>query len=117
MPVEAAAEACRRRGARTVYPVLSGAELELAEDPSRPARVPASEVNLFLVPGIAFDRSGGRLGRGGGHYDRLLARRGPEAVAVGICYSDRLIENVPREPWDECVEIVVCDSATLRLDR
>jgi len=114
VPVETAAEACRARGARVVYPIVVGAELELGEDPHRPARVAAHEVDLFVVPGVAFDREGRRLGRGGGHYDRLLARRRLGAVPVGICYADRLVDALPEDPWDVRMEVLVSDAGVLR---
>ena len=114
VPVEAAAERCRARGARTVYPVVAGPDLELAPDPDQPARVPVEEVELFVVPGVLFDRTGRRLGRGGGHYDRLLARRRGGALRVGICYADRLVESLPQDPWDVAMDALVSDRATLR---
>ena len=115
VPVETAAQRCRARGARTVYPVVAGLELELAPDPERPERVAVGEVELFFVPGVLFDRTGRRLGRGGGHYDRLLSRRRPGALAVGICYADRLVDELPQDPWDVAMDAVVSDCATLRL--
>jgi len=117
VPVETAAERCRIRGVRTVYPVVSGPELELASDPAREERVAAAEVDLFVVPGVLFDRAGRRLGRGGGHYDRLLARRRPGALRVGICYADRLVDELPHEPWDVPMDVVVSDLVTLRFGR
>ncbi|HTO70692.1 MAG TPA: 5-formyltetrahydrofolate cyclo-ligase [Myxococcota bacterium] len=117
VPVEAAAELCRARGSRVVYPVVAGLALELAERPGRPERVPVEEIELFVVPGLLFDRTGLRLGRGGGHYDRLLARRSPGARVVGICYADRVVAELPREAWDEAMDLVVSDRETLRFDR
>jgi 5-formyltetrahydrofolate cyclo-ligase len=114
VPVEAAAERCRARGARTVYPVVVGPELELAPEPAGGSRLPATEVDLFVVPGVLFDRAGRRLGRGGGHYDRLLSRRRPGALAVGICYADRLVDVLPHDPWDVAMDVVVSDRVTLR---
>ena len=59
-----------------------------------------AEVDVALVPGLAFDRSGTRLGRGGGHYDRLLARLRPDAVIVGITPVALVIDQLPREAHD-----------------
>ncbi len=114
VPVEAAAEACRARGARVVYPLVVGAELELAPDPARPERVRAEEVDVFVVPGLLFDRTGRRLGRGGGHYDRLLARRRTGAVLVGVAYADRVVDALPEDPWDVRMHAVVSDEFVLR---
>jgi 5-formyltetrahydrofolate cyclo-ligase len=114
VPLEPVAEACRARAVHVVYPVVVGAELELAPDPARAARVPAGEVDLFVVPALRFDRAGRRLGRGGGHYDRLLKRRRADAWLVGICYDDRVIDELPEDPWDVRMHVVVTDRAVLR---
>ena len=58
------------------------------------------DVAVVLVPGLAFDRHGGRLGRGLGHYDRLLARLGPATTRVGVTTESSVIEAVPVEPHD-----------------
>lgn len=62
------------------------------------------EIELFLVPGLAFDERGGRLGRGGGFYDRVLgnpARRGP---ALGMAFEAQVLGQVPMEAHDQPVD-------------
>ena len=56
------------------------------------------DMDLAIVPGIAFDRAGGRLGRGGGHYDRVLGQLGGPSWAP--CFDVQLVEAVPREAHD-----------------
>lgn len=63
-----------------------------------------SDVALAIVPGVAFDPAGGRLGRGGGDYDRLLPRL---AVAWGIAFDEQVIPEVPMEMHDQPVHRVV----------
>lgn len=58
------------------------------------------DVAVVLVPGRVYDRAGYRLGRGGGHYDRLLPRLAPTAVVVGVTAESRIVERLPREPHD-----------------
>ena len=53
--------------------------------------IPVPEIDLFLVPGLGFDLSGRRLGRGGGFYDRVLAARRGDSVAIGVTWSGGLI--------------------------
>ncbi len=59
----------------------------------------AVKPDVILVPMIAFDRRGARLGQGGGHYDRALSLL-PDAITVGIAWSAQEIDIVPADPWD-----------------
>jgi 5-formyltetrahydrofolate cyclo-ligase len=70
-------------------------------------------VALALVPGVAFDSAGGRLGRGGGYYDRLLARS-PRPFAIGVCFGFQVVPAVPMEAHDVRVDAVVSERGWLR---
>ena len=72
-------------------------------------------VDVALVPGVAFDRRGGRLGYGGGHFDRLLAGLRPDAKVVGIAYHAQLVDVVPIEPHDRRVDMVITEAENLRV--
>ncbi len=74
--------------------------LEPTSDCPRAESLPAR--TLWLVPGLAFDPEGNRLGRGGGFYDRLLQRH-PEGFRLGICRECQVLERIPRKPWDQPV--------------
>ena len=65
-------------------------------------------IELVVVPGVAFDRSGNRLGRGKGYYDRLL-RRLPGACKIGICYPFQLVDEVPLLGHDIRMDRVITD--------
>lgn len=67
----------------------------------------AEEIDLMVVPGVAFTREGVRLGRGKGYYDRYLAREGFRAYTVGVCYACQLLQELPSEEHDRRVDIVV----------
>ncbi len=67
-------------------------------DQCRPARV--DELDLILTPGLAFDRSGCRLGRGRGYFDRLFVSSDSKALRLGVCFACQVIEAVPCEPHD-----------------
>lgn len=69
--------------------------------------VPSADLDLILVPGLAFDEHGRRLGRGGGHYDRFLA--GLSSARAGVAFEVQLAPEVPAGPGDECVDAVVTE--------
>ena len=75
--------------------------------------VEPEEIGLVLVPGLAFDRSGGRLGQGGGYYDRWLA--GFSGLTVALCRQLTLLDRVPRQTHDRPVELVVTETAVYGL--
>ncbi|MFI0451231.1 5-formyltetrahydrofolate cyclo-ligase [Actinomadura sp. 6N118] len=79
--------------------------LEPAEPPRGPEAVGSADV--VLVPAVAIDRTGLRLGRGGGSYDRALARVGPAILTVGLVYDAELVDEVPAEPHDRRVRAAV----------
>ena len=60
----------------------------------------AAEVDLFLCPGLGFDTHGGRIGRGKGFYDGLLAKARPDALRIGVCFGHQLVDGVVMEDHD-----------------
>jgi 5-formyltetrahydrofolate cyclo-ligase len=68
--------------------------------------IAADAIAAVLVPGVAFDRDGGRLGRGGGFYDRFLKTVSEDCLTIGVCLAGQLVEAVPREPHDVRVGMV-----------
>jgi 5-formyltetrahydrofolate cyclo-ligase len=81
------------------------------QEPARGESVPAVEIDLFLAPGLAFDRQGHRLGRGKGFYDRLLAGRRPDSTTVGITFEAVLVDQLVSEPHDVVMDFVVTEAA------
>ncbi len=73
-----------------------------------------SEVDVFVVPGRAFDRRGNRIGRGAGHYDRFLARVSSRAFKCGVGFDCQLFDRVPSGPRDVPVDAVVTESVVIR---
>jgi 5-formyltetrahydrofolate cyclo-ligase len=65
--------------------------------------IPLHEVDVFLVPGLAFDLAGRRLGNGAGHYDRLLSSARSDAVTIGIAPTARMVNEVPVDGHDRRV--------------
>lgn len=113
----------RSRGVRTLFPRVRGPELELVaasdlltlqlgyrgvREPAGP-KVDPAVVDVAVVPGVAFDPHGGRLGHGGGHYDRLLARLPQTTVLIGVGFACQVVPSVPRDEHDLPVDLVVTD--------
>lgn len=69
---------------------------------------------LVCVPGVAFGFEGQRLGRGGGHYDRLIGQLGGEAITVGLAYSFQLLDRIPETGTDRRLNFIVTESAIHR---
>ncbi len=75
--------------------------------PEQP-RIAADEFDALLIPLVAWDRSGGRLGMGGGFYDRSLG--GTKALKIGLAFTIQEVESLPREPWDVAMDFVATES-------
>ncbi|MBI2176035.1 5-formyltetrahydrofolate cyclo-ligase [Candidatus Woesearchaeota archaeon] len=71
------------------------------------------KIDLVLVPGIAFDQQGHRLGYGHGFYDKLL-RRLTKAARIGLAYDFQVVEKLPRESHDERMGLVITESSVIR---
>ena len=113
----------RARGARIAYPALGepafrfAAPSELERDPigfhGAPLSAPlAEELDVIVVPALALDETGKRLGYGVGFYDRLLPRF-PGAVKIGVAYDFQLLVEVPVTADDVPVDAVVTDARTI----
>lgn len=76
--------------------------------------VTPGEVDLAVVPGVAFDRTGARLGQGGGFYDRFLPCLPPGVPRVGYAYAFQVVDAVPAGPGDQRVDAVVTDEGIIR---
>ena len=131
-PAPALSEA-RRRGARVAFPrvaddahprlrfhVADEAELRagrfgIPAPGAEHAEVALGDIDLVLVPGLAFDAYGGRLGFGGGYYDELLeAATAMRPCVVGLGYDFQVVDGCPTEPRDQRVDCVVTDARVLR---
>jgi 5-formyltetrahydrofolate cyclo-ligase len=122
--------ALRARGARIAYPRVTGpGELALhrcddegelspgycgiLEPDAGAETVEAAELDLVLVPGTAFDVACGRLGMGGGFYDRLLPLLREGALAVGLAFDGQVVAAVPTEAHDVSLDAVVTPTRTI----
>jgi 5-formyltetrahydrofolate cyclo-ligase len=114
-----------KRGSYVVLPVLrADGDLDWASyegpdslvpgprglrEPGEPPRGvgAVARADVVLVPALAVDQAGNRLGRGGGSYDRALARVGPLIPLIALIYDDELVDHVPAEPHDVPVRAAV----------
>ena len=79
-------------------------------DPAAAVWLPAeARIDLVVVPGLAFDRRGHRIGWGGGYYDRFLVQ--VQTVKIGLCYDELVLDCIPGEPHDVPVNMVVAETA------
>ena len=103
-------------------PAIPGAKLALNRygilEPVIPTRalVRAQDLDLVLLPLVAFDETGQRLGRGGGYYDRSLAflnhrRRWRKPRVIGLAYDFQKVATLPRDAWDVPLDAIVTDEA------
>lgn len=79
-------------------------------------RLDFSDLDLVLVPGLAFDRHGGRLGRGRGYFDRLFGMPEVRAQRIGVCFQPQVVAEVPVESHDARVQLIVTDQGVIRVD-
>ena len=71
---------------------------------------------ILFVPGCAFDKSGGRMGYGGGFYDRFMEKY-PDVLKVALAYEEQFAEEVPREAHDKPVDVIVTEERKIDMDR
>jgi 5-formyltetrahydrofolate cyclo-ligase len=81
---------------------------------SRRHRLAARRLDLLVMPLVAFDRHGLRLGMGGGYYDRALAARPRHPVLAGAAYSVQQVERIPPMPWDVPLDLIVTERRVYR---
>ncbi len=79
--------------------------------------VPDDEIGTVLVPGLAFDRMGGRLGHGQGWYDRWLAGLGADVALVGIVTASRVVDHVPTAGHDIAMTHLATEAGVERIER
>lgn len=122
-------EGLAARGVRVAYPIvrrrglpldfvtvadvtqLTPSALGIPQPDAAAPRLDLGEIQAFVIPGLAFDRLGERLGWGQGHYDRTLSLV-PAALRIGYAYDFQLVPLVPVGADDERVDVVVTESGT-----
>jgi 5-formyltetrahydrofolate cyclo-ligase len=78
-------------------------------DPDRCKRVPIDRIDIALIPGVAFDEKGGRIGMGDGFYDRLIPKLPVTTRKVALAFEDQVLPLVPIEAHDRSVDIIITE--------
>lgn len=90
------------------YDSLIPGAFGILEPKNTETTVPESDVDLIIVPGVAFDCQLNRMGRGKGYYDRLLSTL--QAPKIGICFNFQLQESIPVESFDKKMDMVITEN-------
>ncbi|WP_232699935.1 5-formyltetrahydrofolate cyclo-ligase [Brevibacillus daliensis] len=83
-------------------------------DPTISQKVALTDIEIILVPGIAFDRAMGRLGYGAGYYDRFIEKV-PHALRIGVCFSEQILDKIPMESHDKHLHAIVTEDGIVRI--
>lgn len=127
-PIDAFA---RARGLRVVYPrIIDGqrrldfhevetdalieGKFAIREPHADATAIELAMISAFVVPGLAFDRAGGRIGWGRGYYDATLAAANPQALRIGLAFECQLVETAARDAHDVPLHYVVTEAAVYR---
>lgn len=122
-------ETARSAGKKILYPEVRGGDLLFRQvlkddqlvsgsfgimEPCQAATVvPIEQAELVVLPGLAFDLAGYRVGFGKGFYDRALAKKTEGQKLVGLCHDFQLVRHVPSEPHDICMQYLVTEQRVL----
>lgn len=109
------------RHKRIVLPRIEGDEMEFYDiseglkigafgimEPQSSRAVNPDEIDVMVVPGVAFTREGARCGRGKGFYDKYLKRTGFRAYTIGACFPCQIVDTLPCESHDVAMDTVIC---------
>ena len=105
---------------RVVIPRIEGDEMDFYDisegvalgaynimEPIATTPIEPSEIDVMIVPGVAFTHEGARLGRGKGFYDKYLSRKGFRAHTIGVCYPCQVLDEIATEPHDKRVNCII----------
>ncbi|MGC8833109.1 MAG: 5-formyltetrahydrofolate cyclo-ligase [Armatimonadota bacterium] len=130
LPTEPLVEELRRRNVRVCAPrIQPDGTMEAADyphgcklspgpyeilQPLETEALPLEALDVVVVPGVAFDESGYRLGFGKGYYDRFLAQPKVRAVKVGLAFDFQVLPEIPHTPDDAAVDVIATEKRVIR---
>jgi 5-formyltetrahydrofolate cyclo-ligase len=74
-------------------------------------------IDLVLLPGSVFDERGGRMGYGGGYYDRFVSLKAPQALRIGLAYELQVVERAPLQEHDELLDLILTEKRNVTGER
>ncbi len=89
------------KGRQCVFPQINGNEITFAQTPS-----------IIIAPLLAFDRTGARLGQGGGYYDRYFAHS--NALRIGLAFAEQEVPHIPTEPHDQKLHWIITPNEAIK---
>ncbi|MCS7215322.1 MAG: 5-formyltetrahydrofolate cyclo-ligase [Thermodesulfovibrio sp.] len=113
---------CLENSIKTAFPKVSGFQLQLywiekrdqfsqgyknILEPKNGKKASVEDIEIIVVPGVAFDKRCYRIGYGGGFYDRLLSLR--KGKAIGLAYEEQILEQIPTESHDIRMDMIITD--------
>lgn len=116
-------------GKRVALPIVREQDLVLSEirsfegliggkfgilEPKIVVPVEPGKIEAVIVPGVAFDEQGNRIGFGKGYYDRLLKRLGKNVQRIGLAYEFQVVPKIPAGEWDIPIHLIVTEKRTIR---
>ncbi|OOS05720.1 5-formyltetrahydrofolate cyclo-ligase [Moraxella cuniculi DSM 21768] len=133
MPTEPLAKFCQRYGYQGFLPITRHGEplrfapiyQPLAKTPLRrhhlgmaeptTHKIDARRMHAIICPAVAIDKTGLRLGMGGGYYDRTFAHA-PNCLKIAWCYDFQLVDSLPRQAWDKSMDIIITERRFIRIN-
>ena len=76
--------------------------------------VPLDSIDAIIVPAVAYDTNGYRLGYGGGFYDRFLDKLNPNCIKIGVAFELQVFDDVPKEPHDAKLDYIITESRIIK---
>lgn len=106
---------------RIVLPRIEGSEMRFydytpdsmqsgsfgIDEPQGATPCATEDIEMMIMPGVAFTSNGCRMGRGKGFYDRYLSQAGFRAMTIGVCFKEQMVEQIPTEMHDKRVDMVI----------
>jgi len=89
--------------------LVPGPRTVLEPDATRCKTVPMERIDIAIIPGLAFDEKGGRIGSGRGYYDRLIPKLAITTRKVALTFEEQIVSQIPMESHDKHIDIIITD--------